>query len=1211
MEFTGSDSKKSVIAKQTFGFLRQLPAGPLREPPTSVRRPTTLSIKPVASFVLLSVFIVLCPSVGRAAGTWTPFGPVTYVRGPGTVTETTATFRVMNPNAIYALEIKNGGLSGQFARTTGTITLNSTQVVGPLALNPLIPVLVIPVRLLSTNQLTINLRGAAGSGLALDIVGVDIGPPSITGTVSPAPNSVGWNNSDVTVSFTCSDKTSGVASCPLPVLVSNEGAHQVISGTVTDNAGNKASTSVIVNLDKTPPVISGVINPPPNPLGWNTSAVTVSFSCLDSLSGIASCTSPVGVVTQGLGQIVTGTATDRAGNKATVQTTVNISTSIFSIRNYEGKCLDFGPPPLVAGAPVYISNCNGSAEQQVLVQEVNSNHDVLLHAGNFVISYAGSTSGGSSGTPPILSAASVAPNSNSPAFAGQTGILTSTGTPAATTGPPPVPFGLQLQVLINAATTLAASQYFDLDGDSIIVTTNRNLVVQLPNAVNLNHTQLIVGSRNLADAEFWDFNAIDGSDKDPTSGFVRVGYPGDPETPLCKLLRYIPLFTPANAPPNPCFPGGTPSPAGPGTVLKVYAGASIDLSGVEPLQIAQYQSGVTIRGDRRGTLYGPCLHKEVACDDYSSTPNVPNDSMLEIKGNDVRITGLRLQGSSRSSDQNQTGSIGVLAHDGTLEQYLRSIIDHNDISGFTEQGVRVAGNDDTSINGPNAVCDPNDNPFTRTQNVVVTRNFIHHNREQDAGYGVESNSGAFPLVESNTFLYNRHAIAAGYGTSHTAYRAWFNLVLSEAPLQTGAGPFDTYEHDFDMHGLGTGTGLCETCNGYGILGGDYVEIYENTFLGTNRQNYQLRAEPCHNTDYHFNISLQSEDDSLLFKDSNLQDPASHRIEYMNVSTDPNQFSFSNPTNQVAVGDFDGDGVQDTFLATGTAWYYAPQGNAEWRFLNSGKTDMVGTLLFGDFDGDGRTDVVGINGNNLMVSWGGVSDWEVLNTLPSGATIADLAVGNFVDDFSGDRRADIFYSDGTSWYVSSGGSGPFTFAQTSSFRVKDLRFGDFDGDGHTDVFSVGNTGWQVSYSPGSLPFSEWKPLPVSLTNTVTGLVVADFDGDGRADIALPSSNLDSNISGSFPNFILSITGWGWNFSHDGVQSWTSHQITPTDSCALTFGQTQLSGSGLMVGIGQFDGTSGADILIWGSSSEQDDYGNNFCIVSGGTGAAQRQSRQDMR
>ena len=106
-----------------------------------------------------------------------------------------------------------------------------------------------------------------------------------------------------------------------------------------------------------------------------------------------------------------------------------------------------------------------------------------------------------------------------------------------------------------------------------------------------------------------------------------------------------------------------------------------------------------------------------------------------------------------------------------------------------------------------------------------------------------------------------------------------------------------------------------------------------------------------------------------------------------------------------MGDFDGDGTQDLFLATGAAWYYAPAGKAEWRYLNA-QTDKLDTLLFGDFDADGRTDVFTQHGGNRWdVSWGGASRWETING--SGPLLGNAAIG----DFDGDHRADVFYADG--------------------------------------------------------------------------------------------------------------------------------------------------------------------------------------------------------
>jgi hypothetical protein len=95
------------------------------------------------------------------------------------------------------------------------------------------------------------------------------------------PNAAGWHNQDVTVSFTCDDAISGVATCPDPTLVDVEGVAQVITGTAIDHAGNSQTASVVINLDKTAPTISSSSSSLPNANGWNNADPTISFSATD------------------------------------------------------------------------------------------------------------------------------------------------------------------------------------------------------------------------------------------------------------------------------------------------------------------------------------------------------------------------------------------------------------------------------------------------------------------------------------------------------------------------------------------------------------------------------------------------------------------------------------------------------------------------------------------------------------------------------------------------------------------------------------------------------------------------------------------------------------------------------------------------------------------------------------------------------------------
>jgi hypothetical protein len=161
-------------------------------------------------------------------------------------------------------------------------------------------------------------------------VNIDRTAPNTTASAPPA-----WNNSDVTVNFTGFDALSGVRQTYYTL---NGGAqqagtsvHVTAEGEYTlrfwseDNAGNIETAKVIqFGIDETTPTISHTQNPAANGNGWNNTVVTVTFICADTLSGIASCTGPQTVNTDGANQVVTGTAVDNAGNSVSDPASVSI-----------------------------------------------------------------------------------------------------------------------------------------------------------------------------------------------------------------------------------------------------------------------------------------------------------------------------------------------------------------------------------------------------------------------------------------------------------------------------------------------------------------------------------------------------------------------------------------------------------------------------------------------------------------------------------------------------------------------------------------------------------------------------------------------------------------------------------------------------------------------------------------------------------------------
>jgi RHS repeat-associated protein len=224
------------------------------------------------------------------AGTFTVFGPQNYTRSTGTPVTVTSNFSVLNPNTQYTLKVFNGGLQDTQTElvSSGFVTVNGIQLVGPSNFNQNVVEVDVPVTLLASNTLDVQVRGQPGGLLTVEIVGVDNDPPTISIT-SPA-NGATVTSSSITVTGTVADALSGVASvtcngaaatvqngsftCP---IILTPGLN-TITVRATDVAGNTASATESVTLSSAPPPTITSFSPTSGPIGTEVTVTGSNFT---------------------------------------------------------------------------------------------------------------------------------------------------------------------------------------------------------------------------------------------------------------------------------------------------------------------------------------------------------------------------------------------------------------------------------------------------------------------------------------------------------------------------------------------------------------------------------------------------------------------------------------------------------------------------------------------------------------------------------------------------------------------------------------------------------------------------------------------------------------------------------------------------------------------------------------------------------------------
>lgn len=241
---------------------------------------------------------------------------------------------------------------------------------------------------------------------------------------------------------------------------------------------------------------------------------------------------------------------------------------------------------------------------------------------------------------------------------------------------------------------------------------------------------------------------------------------------------------------------------------------------------------------------------------------------------------------------------------------------------------------------------------------------------------------------------------------------------------------------------------------------------------------------------------------------------------------------------IAVGDFNKDGHLDIVAANYNGNNISILiNNQNGGFLSATNISVGGrpiSVKVGDFNQDGIADIAVANyqTNNISILINnGIGAFATSSVSLSGG---DNPNSITLSDFNNDNILDIAVVNINSTFIRIfSGIGDGTFANLSNIADvvgnSNIKSGDFDGDGNTDLlvsnYSTNDTRIHLNDGIGNFTLNyQVNTNP----NMPLGLVVADFNNDGKADFALGNSSLSIfKYNEPAPGLYRSINSGNWN------------------------------------------------------------------------------------